>query len=79
MENSSQHTFWGNKMINFNHLKEAQQNYFKHGFRALYLSIILIFLAFIAFIHAFFPFVLFDTVSSWIKDIDEEIRGVDPN
>tara|TARA_B100001013_G_scaffold20133_1_gene11291 strand:+ start:4932 stop:5132 length:201 start_codon:yes stop_codon:yes gene_type:complete len=66
-------------MINFNHLKEAQQNYFKHGFRALYLSIILIFLAFIAFIHALIPFVFYDTVSSWIKDIEEEIRGVGRN
>mgnify|MGYP001159897203 FL=1 len=62
-------------MINFNHLKEAQQNYFKHGLRALSLSIIFIFLAFIAFIHAVIPFIFYNTVRSWIKDIDQEIRG----
>ena len=61
-------------MINFNHLKEANQNYFKHGLRASYLSIILIFLAAVAFIHAIMPFVFYDTVSSWIKDINEEIQ-----
>tara|TARA_B100000678_G_C18199265_1_gene498769 strand:- start:1482 stop:1682 length:201 start_codon:yes stop_codon:yes gene_type:complete len=61
-------------MINFNHLKEANQNYFQHGFRASYLSIILIFLALIALTHALIPFVFYDTVSAWIKDINEEIQ-----
>ena len=62
-------------MFNFNHLKEAQQNYFGHGFRALYLSIIFISLAFTAFIHAIFPFLFYKTVSLWIKDINKEING----
>ena len=62
-------------MFNFNHLEEAQQNYFRHGTRALYLSIILIFLAFIAFIHAIFPFVFYKTASDWIKDIAKEINN----
>ena len=62
-------------MFNFNHLKEAHQNYFKHGLRALYLSSIFIFLAFIAFIHAIFPFLFYKTVSNWIKDINKEIKG----
>ena len=62
-------------MFNFNHLKEAKQNYFKHGLRALYLSSIFIFIAFIAFIHAIFPFLFYKTVSSWIIDINKEIKG----
>ena len=62
-------------MFNFNHLKEVQQNYFRHGLRALYLSSIFIFLAFIAFIHAIFPFLFYKTVSSWIIDINKEING----
>jgi|TARA_B110000263_G_scaffold124462_1_gene108242 cytochrome bd-type quinol oxidase subunit 2 len=61
-------------MINFNHLKESQQNYLQHALRVFSLSIILIFLAFIALIHAVFPFVFYDTVSSWIKDIDKKIN-----
>ena len=61
-------------MINFNHLKEAKMSYPKHGARALYLSSILIFISFIAFIHAFIPFIFYDTVGSWIKDIDKEIQ-----
>ena len=62
-------------MFNFNHLKETQQNYFKHGLRALYLSSIFIFIAFIAFIHAIFPFLFYKTVSNWIIDINKEIKG----
>jgi len=62
-------------MFNFNHLEEAQQNYFRHGFRALYLSINFIFLAFTAFIHAIFPFLFYKTVSLWIKEINKEING----
>ena len=62
-------------MFNFNHLKEVQQNYFRHGLRALYVSSIFIFLAFIAFIHAIFPFLFYKTVSSWIIDINKEING----
>ena len=62
-------------MINFNHLREGNQNYFEHWFRASYLSIILIFLALIALIHALIPFVFYDTVSAWIKDISEEIQA----
>ena len=61
-------------MINFSHLKEAKMSYPKHGARALYLSGILIFISFIAFIHAFIPFIFYDTVGSWIKDIDKEIQ-----
>ena len=61
-------------MFNFNHLKEAQMNYFRHGLRALYLSIIFNFLSFIAFIHDIFPFLFHKTVSSWIKDLNEEIN-----
>jgi len=61
-------------MINFNHLKEANLNYFQHGLRAFYISIILIFLAVVALIHALLPFVFYDTVSTWIKDINKEIQ-----
>ena len=61
-------------MINFSHLKEAKMSYPKHGVRALYLSGILIFISFIAFIHAFIPFIFYDTVSSLIKDINKEIQ-----
>jgi len=61
-------------MINLNHLKEANQNYFQHSLRASYLSIILIFLAVVALIHALIPFVFYDTVSTWIKDINKEIQ-----
>jgi len=49
-------------------------SYPKHGARALYLSGILIFISFIAFIHAFIPFIFYDTVSSLIKDINKEIQ-----
>jgi uncharacterized membrane protein YhdT len=61
-------------MINFNHLKESQRNYFQHAMRSSSLSIILIFLAFIALIHAVVPFIFYDTVSSWIKDLDKKIN-----
>ena len=61
-------------MINFSHLKEAKMSYPKHAARALYLSGILIFISFIAFIHAFIPFIFYDTVSSLIKDINKEIQ-----
>ena len=61
-------------MINFNHLKETKMSYPKHAASALYLSSILIFLSFIAFIHAFIPFIFYDTVSSLIKDINKEIQ-----
>ena len=61
-------------MINFNHLKETKMSYPKHAIRALYLSSILIFISFIAFIHAFIPFIFYDTVSSLIKDINKEIQ-----
>ncbi len=61
-------------MINFNHLKETKISYPKHAARALYLSSILIFISFIAFIHAFIPFIFYDTVSSLIKDINKEIQ-----
>ena len=61
-------------MINFNHLTEAKMSYPNHGARALYLSCILIFISFIAFIHAFIPFIFYDTVSSLIKDINKEIQ-----
>ena len=61
-------------MINFNHLKETKMSYPKHATRALYLSSILIFISFIAFIHAFIPFIFYDTVSSLIKDINKEIQ-----
>ena len=62
-------------MINFNHLREGNQNYFEHWLRASYLSIILIFLALVALIHALIPFVFYDTVSAWINDINEEIQA----
>ena len=76
MEDSQQYSFRrGLGMINFNHLEEAKQNYFRHGIRASYLSFIFIFLAFIAFIHAIFPFLFYETVSNWIKDINKEING----
>ena len=61
-------------MINFNHLKEAKVSYLKHGVRALYLSSILIFISFIAFIHAFIPFIFYDMASSLIKDLNKEIQ-----
>ena len=61
-------------MINFNHLKETKMSYPKHATRALYLSSILIFISFIAFIHAFIPFIFYDTVSSLIKGINKEIQ-----
>ena len=61
-------------MINFNHLKEAKMSYPKHAARALYLSSILIFISFIAFIHAFIPFIFYDTASSLIKDLNKEIQ-----
>ena len=61
-------------MINFNHLKETKMSYLKHATRALYLSSILIFISFIAFIHAFIPFMFYDTVSSLIKDLNKEIQ-----
>ena len=62
-------------MFNFNHLKETEMSYFRHGLRALYLSSIFIFLAFIAFIHAIFPFFFYKTVSTWIKDVSKVING----
>ena len=62
-------------MINFKHLNEAKQNYIQHGVKAFNFSIILLFMSLIALIHALIPFVFYDTVSAWIKDINEEIQA----
>ena len=62
-------------MFNFNHLEEAQQSYFKHGTRALRFSILLIFLALAALIHAIFPFIFHKTVSTQIQDMSKQINS----
>jgi len=61
-------------MFNLKHLKEARLSYFRHGIRAMSISIILFFLSFIAFIHAIFPFLFCETVSNKIKEINKRIN-----
>jgi|TARA_B100001079_G_scaffold149034_2_gene127763 hypothetical protein len=62
-------------MFNFNHLEEVELNYFKHCKRALRFSIILIFLAFAALIHAILPFVFHKTVSTLVKDMNKQFNN----
>jgi len=76
MENSQQHQLKEElNMFNFNHLDEAQLSYFKHGTRALRFSILFIFLALAALIHAIFPFVFHKTVSTQIKSMNKQINN----
>jgi len=62
-------------MFNFNHLEEVEMNYLQHCKRALRFSILLIFMAFAALIHAIFPFVFHKTVSSLVKDINKQFNN----
>lgn len=60
-------------IFDFNHLKKANIQYFKHGFRILRISLSLTLLAVAGIIHAVFPFVLVETVTNGIKKIEKEI------
>jgi hypothetical protein len=59
--------------IDLKHLKKADQKYLPHAFRVILVSINLLWLSLAGFIHAIFPFILFNTVSDGIKKISNQM------
>lgn len=49
------------------HLKSVNENYFKHMFEAISISLIFILAGFVCLVHAFFPFIFKSTASSMVK------------
>ena len=60
--------------IDFKHLKKADKKYLPHAFRVILVSIHLLWLSLVGFIHAIFPFILIDTVSDGIKKISDQME-----
>ena len=59
-----------NLMINRNHLKEVNLTYVQHLVFSLRLSFHLLLLSAISMTHALLPFVMTETVSKNIKELD---------
>ena len=57
-------------MINRNHLKEVNQTYADHLVFSVRLSVHLLLLSVVSMIHALLPFVMTETVSKHIKELD---------
>ena len=53
------------------HLKDSKMSYFEHLGFAMKLAVHLNIMAFVSFIHAIFPFVLQNHVSSGVKDLND--------
>jgi|TARA_R110000744_G_scaffold7389_3_gene25610 hypothetical protein len=58
------------------HLKDSKMSYFEHLSFAMKLSVQLNVMALVSFIHAIFPFVLQNHVSSGIKDLNDKLKEV---
>ena len=58
------------------HLKDSKMSYFEHLSFAMKLSVQLNVMALVSFIHAIFPFVLQNHVSSGIKDLNDKLQEV---
>jgi hypothetical protein len=59
--------------MNFNHLKEQRISYGTHLVRVFKASAKLLWLALAGFIHGIFPFVLVNTVTKGIKEIERDL------
>lgn len=57
-----------------NHLKDVDENYFKHGLTALWFSANLFYLFVVALIHAIFPFIFINETSKGIFSLAERIE-----
>lgn len=60
-------------LIDFYHLKKSKISYLMHGIRVSKISLGLIYLGIVGFIHALLPFIFLETVSSGVKKINREI------
>jgi len=58
------------------HLKDSKMSYFEHLSFAMKLAAQLNVMAFVSFIHAIFPFVLQNHVSSGVKDLNDKLQEV---
>jgi|TARA_R110000824_G_scaffold43928_6_gene128216 hypothetical protein len=64
------------KRVNFKHLDEVALTYFEHLRQALFISLYMILGGFACLIHAFFPFVFWETASNTIKKILKDIPNL---
>ncbi len=60
--------------MNTNHLSEVGETYFEHLYRALKVSFILLFTAFVCFIHSILPFLFTTFVSNKIKQMNKDFN-----
>ena len=58
------------------HLKDSKMSYFEHLGFAMKLAVHLNIMAFVSFIHAIFPFMLQNHVSSGIKNLNDKLQEV---
>jgi len=58
------------------HLKDSKMSYFEHLSFAMKLAVQLNVMAFVSFIHAIFPFMLQNHVSSGVKDLNDKLQEV---
>ena len=58
------------------HLKDSKMSYFEHLGFAMKLSVQLNIMALLSFIHAIFPFMLQNHVSSGVKDLNDKLQEV---
>lgn len=59
--------------MNLNHLQEQKVGYFKHQLRVFKASAKLFWLAIAGIIHGIFPFLLVNTVTSGVKQIEKDL------
>jgi len=58
------------------HLKDSKMSYFEHLGFAMKLAVHLNIMAFVSFIHAIFPFILQNHVSSGVKNLNDKLQEV---
>ena len=58
------------------HLKDSKMSYFEHLGFAMKLSVQLNIMALVSFIHAIFPFMLQNHVSSGVKNLNDKLQEV---
>ncbi|MAZ60173.1 MAG: hypothetical protein CL753_06920 [Chloroflexi bacterium] len=56
------------------HLKQQNMSYVAHFSFAMKLALQMVLLAIVSVVHAFFPFILPDTVSHSIKEMDGKLQ-----
>ena len=58
------------------HLKDSKMSYFEHLGFAMKLAVHLNIMAFVSFIHAIFPFMFQNHVSSGVKNLNDKLQEV---